>query len=813
MFLLRWRGAAVLTLILWLLMTLSACSQGIEGKPLPELLELHKDEAAKVDREALKQALRTKLESVPIDELFRIRQDVAIQLIAVDFLYPSLQDRIKKGALFVEGTVRNVAYGRGSVIEDILERDSGAVGMTITVEVARQYPDEPDVGSELTYTTHASWEYVHFVQAGVAYLLAFTVDESGELRGGWITDTYPVSAGKVQRVVGYTALPLDEAWDLIETQFAIAENNGEASEVQIAQWRDELAAANLVTSVGLLKLFSQFAPDSLTGSEAAEVVERHYESLRVRTGNQPHETMSAFRELVWLACDIVERTNDLDGIAALYSLYVQDNSQHFDPLLESRDFDHRIVGLVGSEPHPERIERLTRLFREAGRIEHRHGSGSYSLVYNPREAVKALTGAPGEEINTLLLDMNERPGYYRMDNDLTKAFIWSTLAARGVTAIRPHLEMIATLPAPAGSRERTYAADALAELSTHLPEEEALALLRDLYRAGHEQLLSRFLQRAPSDSAMARAFLLEIDLSKAFGFLPSKFADPVFVPQLVQIAEREPSDRVMVALHECGAPNQAANVAERLLQRGPGVGEDAWIVRLMSTWRAAMLYLARYAPEKAPPLLKPFTEERNLRRYRAHSDRQWREMPERERNDVVDGLRWTALMGLAVAQGAEAVPAVRKNYQQADDKFTFAGAWILYALGDDADADVVRAYQERTLESKLIPYVAFHYIRSPRTDAVLVKRLKGEISHQDLSVFRDPVFAYRPSSFARDHLEIIVPILLKHVQSEDDRLYLSAVSDLEAVLEVPLDVQAELRGTEPELVRKRLEQYAREILR
>jgi hypothetical protein len=269
----------------------------------------------------------------------------------------------------------------------------------------------------------------------------------------------------------------------------------------------------------------------------------------------------------------------------------------------------------------------------------------------------------------------------------------------------------------------------------------------------------------------------------------------------------------MVALHECGAPNQAANVAERLLQRGPGVGEDAWIVRLMSTWRAAMLYLARYAPEKAPPLLKPFTEERNLRRYRAHSDRQWREMPERERNDVVDGLRWTALMGLAVAQGAEAVPAVRKNYQQADDKFTFAGAWILYALGDDADADVVRAYQERTLESKLIPYVAFHYIRSPRTDAVLVKRLKGEISHQDLSVFRDPVFAYRPSSFARDHLEIIVPILLKHVQSEDDRLYLSAVSDLEAVLEVPLDVQAELRGTEPELVRKRLEQYAREILR
>lgn len=226
-----------------------------------------------------------------------------------------------------------------------------------------------------------------------------------------------------------------------------------------------------------------------------------------------------------------------------------------------------------------------------------------------------------------------------------------------------------------------------------------------------------------------------------------------------------------------------------------------------------MLYLARYAPEKAPPLLKPFTEERNLKRYRAHPDRQRQEMPERERNDVVEVLRWTALMGLAIAQGADAVPAVRKNYQQADEEFAFAGAWILYALGDDAAADVVRAYQERTLESKLIPYVDFHYIRSPRTDAVLVKRLEGEITHQDLSVFRDPVFAYRPSSFARDHLEVIVPLLLKHVQSEHDRLYLSAVSALETVLEVPLDVQAELRGTKPELVRDRLEQYAREMLR
>ncbi|MFO7973634.1 MAG: hypothetical protein R6V12_03265, partial [Candidatus Hydrogenedentota bacterium] len=320
MFSLRWPRLVASTLILWLLMTLSACSQGIEEKPLPELLELHKDDAAKVDREALKEALCPKLEATPIDDLFRIREDVAKQLIAVDFLYPPLQDRIKKGTLFVGGTIREVTYDRASVIEDILDRDSRPVAMTVGVDVTRQYPTQPDMGSELTYTTHASWEYVHFVQAGVAYLFAFTTDESGELRGGWITDAYPVSAGKVKRMVGYTALPLEEAWDLIETQLTIAENNGEASQEQIAQWKDELAAANLVTSVRLLKLCSQFAPDSLTGSEAAEVVERHYESLRVRTGNQPHETISTFRELVRLACDIVKRTNDLEGIAALYAL-------------------------------------------------------------------------------------------------------------------------------------------------------------------------------------------------------------------------------------------------------------------------------------------------------------------------------------------------------------------------------------------------------------------------------------------------------------------------------------------------------------
>ncbi|HOZ46513.1 MAG TPA: hypothetical protein PLO37_06025 [Candidatus Hydrogenedentes bacterium] len=228
---------------------------------LDELMALHMDPEAQVDRRVLRDDLRKQLESVSADELFSLRARANTKGdFFVDYVRPRLLDLIVRDSLVVHGRVREVAYDRDGLIRDILKRRVTDTAMTITVDVIGQFPPEPPCDA-ITYETSASWEYVDFVREGEEYVFPF-VRRKGRTAGGGFLEVRRIEDSGVRFVTAYDAVSLDETWRLIEERFRtvtpIADDDIASRDAWMAKLRGD-SLADTAAAVKVLTLRPCFA--------------------------------------------------------------------------------------------------------------------------------------------------------------------------------------------------------------------------------------------------------------------------------------------------------------------------------------------------------------------------------------------------------------------------------------------------------------------------------------------------------------------------------------------------------------------------
>lgn len=332
------------------------------------------------------------------------------------------------------------------------------------------------------------------------------------------------------------------------------------------------------------------------------------------------------------------------------------------------------------------------------------------------------------------------------------------------------------------------------------------------------------MRRAPPDSEIARTLLLEADfrISPYLRAIRTKFNDPIYVPKLLKLAEGGPDTQVLGALQACGARDEALALAWKWLKMPIDEDPEKRPQILFQKRRHLMTYLALESQEDVlrfidrffnPDVMETIDKaiaESNSKR--ADDDFFSPSYLEEIRKNDLESYRWSKYVILALIQGEDCLPSVREAHEQAEGIWTFPGAWIMYAFGDDTDIEIIRAYAAGTLDVSDLHDLCFQYVRTPRTDAVLLERLTNGLSHYDTKLFYSSPFWDRPKGFAQEHLEEIVPLLLEYLRSPDERIFRAARESLMLALAVPELQYKEVHNLEPGAARVVLADYARERL-
>ena len=804
------RSIVLLTLVAVAVM--SCAAPGADAKDLSklsldELMALHTDENASVDRQALEDALRKGLTTVPTPQLFLLRKEANAEgLLCVDFMYKPLTERMAANSLIVHGKVTKIEYNRDDLIRDILARAMGGTGMTIGVEVLGQYPREPHFDT-LTYETSVSWEYTTFVREGYEYVFSFSLND-GKVTGGGVTASHIVQDGKVGFVIDHTPIALDEMWEIVESRYALV-STGEAGGEAIETWTRKLAEGDIGASRAALDILTQRPETTPAPAVVMDMLERHYNELREvfdkvpAFGNSSAEPeRRGFRALAKKVADVLAQAGDAQASGRMYAMYVEDLSKHGQPVLGTDgNFDADMVRVVGAAPCPERIERLKTLFTGAGSIKHEQGTSSYRLVEWLYTAVKALEEAPGEEIDAFLLDMASNPTAYGLRTDLDLAAVHSVLAKRGVMAIRPTLERIMEDPAghdaglppssatndAVGSRQ-IYAIEALAELANHLSREDTYALALKMAACGWQGAPLLVCKAAGDDPESAKPVLMQMDINDVASCITAgRFADPGFAPKL-RAALDEKADPILVqALAACGDKETAARAAGAELKPAHAIEESQALFdyfNLGTRYASFLVFLPGSGPSDA---LKKLLDRKHIAYLEERCDTLLEKRAPANRHDNLNRWRQWVLAALVVCDPGAARPFLEDDLQSSDrDKRLFA-AFALLAQGDERGLPTVEAYVSH--KNGYQGTVPLTVVRSERTDRLLLDRLRAGVDYSDAGLLRlyCGYGEVAPSGFGVDYAKTLVPALLGFLDSDDPPTSQAARMCLGTILGVPYE--------------------------
>jgi hypothetical protein len=402
--------------------------------PLPELLALHVDDTADIDRAALKSALGRALEPIPTTDLIRHWREAGIRS-NVDFAYPSLEEQINENSIIVHGTVAKVEFSREDLIDQILARQNGAIRVEITLNVLKHYPEVLQ-SDELTYTTNVTWEYLSFVGVDEEVVVALTRDQD-KLVGGDVTCVYFVVDGLVDHAAGEAKLPLAEMWVLISGLYENVKRELGSGSKDIAEWLEMLKSNSLDQSLAAMHYLDRQPDARLDSRLIADAIEQHYQQIRPNIENlnsfaQDMTTatlIEKFDSLALSGMSILSRMGEPEGVERVYTLYLEDVSKNVLPLLAPSDVDVSIITLVASVPGPDRAERLRHLFTAPSATSGARGPLNPKLVKNKSYAIRALETVKGQDIDALLMEMFENPDAFHL-KDFEHGTAYSTLLAR-----------------------------------------------------------------------------------------------------------------------------------------------------------------------------------------------------------------------------------------------------------------------------------------------------------------------------------------------------------------------------------------------
>ncbi|MCP4644699.1 MAG: hypothetical protein GY851_29935 [bacterium] len=762
-----------------------------DGLSVDDLLALHIDEDAYVDRQALEIALRAKLKDVPTPELLRLRSKAKSEdPIHGDPEFKSLMDRVTAHALFVHGTISNVECDRDDVIRDILGRYMGEVGVSTTVEVLGRYPAEPK-SEVLTYKTWTLRADGMLRRVGLKYIFLFTLVD-GQIPDGSAPKLYRVHDGVVERVTGRDPAPLDEMWRAVKSRHTMLAP-GVPDDDTLNDWRRKLAEGDLVASAEALDLLSRRpettpAPDALLG-----VLKRHYAAERRRLDEDSLYTydrhsgteQKPFRTLALKVVELLTESGNADAIRRMYTSYVGDLSTHAERALSYRDgFDTAMVRMVLALPDPERLECLKDLFTGSGVLSHGNRMEHYVFVRDMRDSIGLLGATLGPGIDALLLSMMEFPKGNGLRTEAELAAVWTALAARGDMEIRPMLEQVMRNPTEheyglrkdnsvrdrVGAR-RQYAMEALAVLAMRLEREEGYALALELADNGYYYAVQLVLRLAGDDLDSAKPILLQMDMSDVADHVSSgRIGDPRAASKVRAEYKANRDPRLLDALAACGDVDWAIRAAVRNLEPAKKLADKKALYDYLRRTGESARFLAYQRSQEAVGGLRKMLGPEHV----AYLEEKYRvRLPKQQMLGIhpYQLSRWRewVLAALTAADPVAARPFLLQQFQSSRQDERIFAAFGLLAGDDDRGMPTLDAYVAH--ESTYRSFLPLALVRSPQTDELLLKRLGSGIDGWDVSNFwvHRGFPGARPAGFAREYAETILPHLLDYAQSKDPR--------------------------------------------
>jgi hypothetical protein len=499
------------------------------------------------------------------------------------------------------------------------------------------------------------------------------------------------------------------------------------------------------------------------GRDGHDQWEKVFRKLRNDADQEISFLTNALEMLIWVADEPdVERIltyyeKDAALPESVFNWEDQDNS--IKPLMAS------ILRLVLKHPGPKRYERFMRLvsFKPLPKL------------MDGDMLVAQLVRTNGEDIDRLLMQMVQYPATFGIDRSFEyRGHLCGAIARRESPEFGDYLEQFLADPnesdfakfkdyKPEQFEQAIEATEVLfntyygTQTQRENSRKRRLQDLVDRFRNGQSDIRhdENWTVRAISEIITSEdtefvsvlvegANDLRISRSHAID-IATRLADPCFVPIIRKALEQDVTFELIElikALYVCGAQQEAVEWALTILQ--DSASEE--IIRFVGTTGDTSVL----------PVIEDFTSDEFW--YAPHSQR-------------------IAVLALARLGGESAIPRLKEIYESEDTDILVRinTALALYSLGDDTGYELLEYFLNDTerciveLEERWGYDIGSHeafspligYLRSPRTDALLIECLRrGRVDKYEL---------YPSSPFFMDHEREILPILVDNLESKDRR--------------------------------------------
>ena len=559
------------------------------------------------------------------------------------------------------------------------------------------------------------------------------------------------------------------------------------------RWQPRLQTGDLHQFGAAVMVFDAVPGLGLEPGTLLDAFERHWSEVqkRMNAAPEPYPERSRFEPVVVPAFTLLRRIADEAATSRLLDLYVRDlSSRH--SVFDHVEVTEPLARIVAQHGGGSRCDMLKGLLGREVKWASADGkfTGTRRLVDRGHDVLRAIAEYPGEDLDTLLLDMLHSPGKYGIRSALDLAGLWHGLVERRLPEVRAYLDEFLANPetfdlgvAHERSRENTliYAREMYEMLSRRLPHGERLQVLVKLDEQGYAGALDRLMSELTENDTEMIPMLTEIpveafqDRHMAISFsinIARALPDPAFVPQLRRIAKVHPGGHVLAALDACGDGEHALALAKAELDIPVPRGDWRTVYDLINRKAGVVCFLGSRDDPALVPLVEPVTQAALLNEYREKLTSAARSEGREPHDYAVRGLERAAILALARCGGEQAVARLREVYDEGDIAARIAAAIGLYALEDDTGVELVRLFAEhRELENPEVKarwridlagsfHAAATYLQNSRTDAILLERLKGGFSESDYNVV-----SYR--QFVAQHEPVVLGALVDALDDAD----------------------------------------------
>lgn len=559
------------------------------------------------------------------------------------------------------------------------------------------------------------------------------------------------------------SMAFDEAWLFVTDLYDAIHGDGQPSPKAREYWLAMLQSEKFLESWTALEYFSTLRAPTVDPGLIMNAVDRHL--CRPHTDYDPNE-VSSFQHTTFLvdAIRVLMLVADEPTVDRMITLYEQDTSSSDEGLYEIRDLEgalvEKMLRLSLVFEGPKRYERFLTVFsaifdrKEYGSIEH-------ELKVLP----DILDDLEGEEIDRLAWEMAIDPagfGIADLDLDICR-ILWNVAALRASPQFGAYIEQALANPGSVSIQlndDDKLSQEDIVELAQYalhvyivaarakgyLSRREAIDKLIEQHRLGNASIRNNNTSIVGSIAAMIEPedtdyieFFAEVlegkDLYYDHGLVSiiltaERLYDPSLIgPVQEAIKNRGLSGRLLEILYASGAKTEALALAlsplEKLVQNDPQWRKSVRRWYEFEDLASLISFLGTTEDPSLTPVVEQFIGG---------------EVFERLCKDYTDGaieLQRAAVLALGRLGGDAAILRLRELYASNDSYIRILSAMALYYLGDDTGRELVEHFVKHTERS--LPDVEMHwdshygcddlfrvplmYLRSPRTDAILIESL------------------------------------------------------------------------------------------